>query len=86
MPGTTSGDVHTGLGKPVQGQTAGDDKASERHGLAGLASNTAAENNIADQRLDPSQRGLSRDDAQTKDTVADTLGAEEREPVRADQL
>lgn len=86
MPGTTSGDVHTGLGKPVQGQTSGDDKASERHGLAGLASNTAGESNVADQRLDSNQRGLSRDDAHTKDTVADTLGAEEREPVQAKQL
>ena len=70
----------------MAGQTSTDTKHSERHGLAGLASNVPAHNNVADQRDDPSQRGLQREGARTKDTVGDTPSAEEREPERADQL
>lgn len=86
FPGATSGDVHTGLGKPIAGQTASDSKVSERHGLAGLSEHVPAHNNIANQRTDPAQRGIQREDARTKDTVSDTPSAEEREPERAEQL
>ncbi|KAL9029279.1 MAG: hypothetical protein Q9196_002458 [Gyalolechia fulgens] len=66
LGGATSGDVHKGFGKPIQGQT-----SSELHGdqsggggLAGTgASGVASGTKMADERMQPSQRGLEKEGA-----------------------
>jgi hypothetical protein len=50
------------------------------------ASGVAASNQGANERLDPKQRGLERDEARPKDTVNETPNAEDREPVSAEEL
>ena len=65
LGGSTSGDVHTGLGKPIQGQTSHEKRNEPDHegsGLVGVgASGAASGNQTADERLDPKQRGLERE-------------------------
>ncbi|KAL8801474.1 MAG: hypothetical protein Q9182_004441 [Xanthomendoza sp. 2 TL-2023] len=58
LGGATSGDVHTGLGKPVQGQTSSD----RGGGLAGVgASGAASGNQMVDEGMQPGQRGLEKE-------------------------
>ena len=60
LGGATSGDVHTGLGKPIQGQTSGEEKVGGG-GLVGLASGAESGNQMVDERVDPRQRGLEKE-------------------------
>ena len=58
LGGSTSADVHTGIGKPVQGQNSHD----RGGGLAGVgASGAASGNQMTDERTQPSQRGLEKE-------------------------
>ncbi|KFZ05424.1 hypothetical protein V501_08357 [Pseudogymnoascus sp. VKM F-4519 (FW-2642)] len=70
ITGATSQDVYKGLGKPVQGQTAGDLRhhTSQRSGLEGVG--TSAEDSIL-------KRGLERDVPKGGKT-RDDMPAEER--------
>ncbi|OBT48189.1 hypothetical protein VE00_01083 [Pseudogymnoascus sp. WSF 3629] len=70
ITGATSQDVYKGMGKPVQGQTAGDLRhhTSQRSGLEGVG--TSAEDSIA-------KRGLERDVPKGGKT-RDDMPAEER--------
>ncbi|KAI4255108.1 MAG: hypothetical protein LQ352_002737 [Teloschistes flavicans] len=62
LGGATSQDVHTGLGKPIQGQVASDAKGAQGGGLAGVgASGAASGNQMTDERTQPSQRGLEKE-------------------------
>ncbi|KAI9880242.1 MAG: hypothetical protein M1830_004586 [Pleopsidium flavum] len=68
LGGSTSADVHTGMGKPMQGQTSSEmrQEGGKRTGLVGVgASGAASTNQMVDERVDPSQRGLERDEAQS---------------------
>ncbi|KAL8836934.1 MAG: hypothetical protein Q9170_002734 [Blastenia crenularia] len=60
LGGATSGDVHHGLGKPVPGQNVSD----RGGGLVGVgASGAPSGNQMADERMQPSQRGLEKEEA-----------------------
>lgn len=89
LGGATSGDVHTGIGKPIQGQTRNDPTGTEGGSLAGRgASGVASTSGVADGRDDARQRGLDREGgalAGKKDTL-DGVEAENREPVGATEL
>ncbi|CAL8574640.1 hypothetical protein XPA_000595 [Xanthoria parietina] len=59
LGGATSGDVHTGLGKPVQGQNNESDRGG---GLAGVgASGAASGNQMVDTEVQVGQRGLGKE-------------------------
>ena len=57
LGGATSGDVYSGMGKPIQGQTAGDDKTLGGGERSGGPSGIQG----VDERVDPRQRGLERE-------------------------
>lgn len=92
LGGATSADVHTGLGKPLQGQSSTEVRHEGQHhrknpggygaGLVGAgASGAPSGNQPADERVQPSQRGLEREEAAT----AGTRGREKIE-IGADEL
>ncbi len=91
---TTSGSVHTGLGKPLQGQssqelhhdgsTAGKKERSGLHGVG--ASGAAATAGQEDGRDLPRQRALDKDDAVRGNTKAEKGGAEEVPNASADEV
>ena len=56
--------MHTGLGKPIQGQSSSElrDGSNESSGLAGVgASGAGSGNQMTDERVDERQRGLERE-------------------------
>ena len=71
LGGATSGDVYRGLGKPIQGQTATEERHDGQHGrkhvgggLTGLgASGAPSGMKGVDERLQPEQRGLEKEEA-----------------------
>lgn len=76
LGGATSADVHTGLGKPGQGQTSQElhgGKAGEGRGggLAGVGANASSGNQMADERTQPSQRGYEKEEGQHAGTRGD---------------
>ncbi|KAL8770507.1 MAG: hypothetical protein Q9209_003762 [Squamulea sp. 1 TL-2023] len=77
LGGATSGDVHTGLGKPVQGQNVSD----RGGGLAGVgASGAASGNQRVDEEMRAGQRGLEKeggDKAGKKGVKGSEVGADE---------
>ncbi|KAI4129597.1 MAG: hypothetical protein LQ338_002171 [Usnochroma carphineum] len=85
LGGATSGDVHKGLGKPVQGQTSselhgGKAGSGREGGLAGVgASGAASGAKMADERVQVHQRGLEREGGKFAGTKSDKteVGAEE---------
>lgn len=90
LGGTTSGEVHTGLGKPLQGQTSTDERRGTRTGLVGTgASGAPSGNQTIDEGEQPSQRGLEREEATTAGTRGRDkleIGADELPNERADNL
>lgn len=87
LVGATSADVYTGLGKPLQGETSTEEHRRKNPGGygAGLvgtgASGAPSGNQTADERVQPSQRGIEREEA----TTAGTRGREKIE-IGADEL
>ncbi|KAL9583163.1 MAG: hypothetical protein Q9212_002868 [Teloschistes hypoglaucus] len=82
LGGATSQDVHTGMGKPIQGQTVSDAKGAQGGGLAGVgASGVASGNQMTDERTQPSQRGLEKEGGD----LAGKKGGEKTE-IGADEL
>ncbi|OLN86529.1 hypothetical protein CCHL11_08519 [Colletotrichum chlorophyti] len=88
FPGATSGDVHTGLGKPIQGQTSAELHGSnvgrrdkESAGLEGVGASVG--DNFRERRLDvgvePGARGKTLN-------AGDVPGAEERTPASAEEV
>jgi hypothetical protein len=77
--------VHTGYGHPGQGQVASD---KSQKGVGSLQGTTQSGINMADQRIDPKQRGISREtgDLAGKDTVTDMPGAEDKLPQSAESV
>ncbi|KAL8881921.1 MAG: hypothetical protein Q9192_007689 [Flavoplaca navasiana] len=77
LGGATSGDVHTGLGKPVQGQNVSD----RGGGLAGVgASGAASGNQMVDTEMQAGQRGLDKEGgamAGKKGVKGSDVGADE---------
>ncbi|KAL8849540.1 MAG: hypothetical protein Q9221_005474 [Calogaya cf. arnoldii] len=77
LGGATSGDVHTGLGKPVQGQNSSD----RGGGLAGVgASGAASGNQMVDTEMQAGQRGMDKeggDKAGEKGVKGSEVGADE---------
>lgn len=69
--------MHAGLGKPVQGQTSSD----RGGGLVGVgASGAASGNQMADERTQPTQRGLEKEGgvlAGKRGKANTAIGAEE---------
>ncbi|KAK7706043.1 hypothetical protein SLS57_009824 [Botryosphaeria dothidea] len=93
LGGATSGDVHTGLGHPGQGQTSVEQRHDGQHGrkkqgtgLVGVgATNTAGQVNHHDPGF-ASQRGLDKDvQTGTRGTVGGPA-AEERLPESAETV
>lgn len=73
LGGATSADVHTGLGKPLQGETSVEQRHEGQHqrknpgghgaGLVGVgASGVSSGNQGADERVQESQRALEREE------------------------
>ncbi|KXH26164.1 hypothetical protein CSIM01_11434 [Colletotrichum simmondsii] len=88
FPGATSGDVHTGLGKPVQGQTSAElhganvgRRDKESAGLEGVGA--SGKDNFRERRLDVGQEPDTRGKTTNASNV---LGAEERLPVSAEEV
>lgn len=93
LGGSTSGDVHTGYGHPGQGQSSSElrDGSKAAGGLAGVGASGAASGNLgADERTQPSQRGLEKEGGamagRKAGTGQDQEGAAEAEHVKADEL
>ncbi|MCJ1247108.1 hypothetical protein MMC30_004319 [Trapelia coarctata] len=103
--GATSEDVHTGLGKPMQGQTHGDEKGrlgkrdtgregglagvgASGMGLGGTGVSGVGDAKRVDERVNPDQRGLEREEAALAGQRGDKIerGAEEKVNVTADEL
>ncbi|KAI9721202.1 MAG: hypothetical protein M1812_002363 [Candelaria pacifica] len=90
---TTSASVHTGLGKPVQGQSSQelrhDGQSGRKKQSAGLhgvgASGAAATAGQEDGRDLARQRALDKDEAVTGGTKGE-VGAEEQPPVSAGEV
>ena len=69
LGGATSGDVHTGYGHPGQGQTSRElrhegNVGGHGGGLAGVGASAASGNQMADERTQPEQRGLEKEEGQ----------------------
>ncbi|KAL8700509.1 MAG: hypothetical protein Q9201_005408 [Fulgogasparrea decipioides] len=84
LGGATSQDVHAGLGKPTQGQTTSETRGTKNvgghgGGLAGVgASGAASGNQMADERTQPSQRGLEKEGGDLAGKKGNTeIGADE---------
>ncbi|KAL8723953.1 MAG: hypothetical protein Q9166_008208 [cf. Caloplaca sp. 2 TL-2023] len=77
LGGATSGDVHQGLGKPVQGENTRD----RGGGLAGVgASGAASGNQMVDEEMQAGQRGLEKEGgalAGKKGVKGSDVGADE---------
>lgn len=100
LGGATSADVYTGLGKPLQGQTSTELRHEGQHhrknpggygaGLVGTgASGASSGNQPADEHVQPSQRGLEKEEATTAGTRGSEkieIGADELPNERADNL
>ncbi|KAL8918435.1 MAG: hypothetical protein Q9208_007340 [Pyrenodesmia sp. 3 TL-2023] len=84
LGGATSADVHTGMGKPIQGQTSselhgGKAGAGREGGLAGVgASGAPSGNQMLDERTQPNQRGVEKEGGALAGTKSKTeIGADE---------
>lgn len=74
LGGATSGEVHTGLGKPVQGENTRD----RGGGLAGVgASGAASGNQMVDERVQAGQRGLEKEGGPRGQVKGSDEGADE---------
>lgn len=83
ITGATSADVHTGLGKPIAGQTSSElrDGRHERSGLTGLAGeNDPIRERGQDIDFPKGTKGVSGSNRE------DILGAEERLPESAEAV
>ncbi|KAL8711197.1 MAG: hypothetical protein Q9220_004342 [cf. Caloplaca sp. 1 TL-2023] len=86
LGGATSSDVHTGLGKPMQGQSSSEmrDGSKQSGGLVGVGSSGAASGNqMVDERVQPGQRGLEKEGANVSGTKGKEAGVTD---VGADEL
>ena len=93
LGGATSGDVHTGLGHPGQGQTSNelrhDSKKDGGGGLAGVGASVGSSNQMVDTDTQPKERAIDKEEG----TLAGTRGdkgedypqppAQNREPESA---
>ena len=100
LGGATSGDVHTGLGHPGQGQTSSELRHEGAHtstkqggGLAGRgASGVASSNQMVDKDTQPKERALEKEEGQlagTRGNKGDEYPqppAQDRFPESADNL
>ncbi len=84
--GATSADVHTGLGHPGSGQTSSELRSgnSERAGLEGRG--VAGGDSFAERGLDTDRSKGVRGYGGETDNRGEILGAEEREPVGAEEV
>ena len=91
LTGATSKDVHTGLGKPLQGQTNVEQVHDGAHGRkkqsSGLEGVGASRENKGMERMIPSQRGIEKEQTQsgTRGDKADRA-AENMNPEPAETL
>ncbi|KAJ6078300.1 hypothetical protein N7467_008053 [Penicillium canescens] len=92
LMGSTSADVHQGLGKPLQGQTNVELNHDGQHGrkkqTAGLEGVGASARDPGIERRFPDQRGLEREEAGVSGTRGDkaSRAAEEMVPESAETL
>lgn len=86
FPGATSGDVNTGLGKPVQGQTSNELRHDTQRtgGLDGLKSGAQGKTVDAHDPLHADQRALDKDEAVVG--RSDVPSAEERIPESSESV
>ena len=99
LTGATSGDVHTGLGHPGQGQTSNELRHDGQHtnkkqggGLAGVGASVGSSNQMVDPDTQPKERALDKEEgkfAGTRGNKGDDYPqppAQNREPESAESL
>ncbi|KAI9882620.1 MAG: hypothetical protein M1823_005630 [Watsoniomyces obsoletus] len=90
LGGTTSGEVHRGLGQPIQGQTSAEihhggqrPGKKEEHGLVGKHPNIPSTSKLADQRQDERLRAWDKEEATPGRGDKGALAAEDLPPEQA---
>lgn len=99
LGGATSGDVHTGLGHPGQGQTSSElrhdgEHTSKKHGggLAGVGASVGSSNQMVDKDTQPKERALDKEEGKFAGGRGDKGDdypqppAQNREPESAESL
>lgn len=92
MTGATSSDVHTGWGKPLQGQTGVEQRHDGEHGrkknASGLENVGSHREDRTGERKFAEQRGLEKEEATTSGTRGDKAdrAAEHMRPEPAETL
>ena len=81
LGGATSGDVHTGMGHPGQGQTSNELRHDGQHtrknpggyggGLAGVGASVPSSNQMTDERTQVSQRAYEKEEGKYAGTRSD---------------
>lgn len=96
LGGATSGDVYTGLGKPVQGQSSAElehngypHRKRPETGLVGVAGGVYATDHPVDEGVQPEQRALEKEEgvyAGKRGEKVERAGEDRLEQVRAEGL
>lgn len=96
LGGATSGDVYTGLGRPMQGQTSSElrhdgypHRKRPETGLVGVASGVYATDHPLDEDVQPGQRALEKEEgvhAGKRGDKFERAAEDRREQVRAEDL
>lgn len=78
LGGATSGDVHTGLGHPGQGQTSTELRHDGKHtstktggGLAGVGASVGSSNQMVDTDTQPKERAVDKEEGDLAGTRGD---------------
>ena len=78
LGGATSGDVHTGLGHPGQGQTSTELRHDGKHtstktggGLAGVGASVGSSNQMVDTDTQPKERAVDKEEGALAGTSGD---------------
>ena len=96
LSGATSGDVYTGLGRPVQGQSSAElehdgypHRKRPETGLVGVAGGVYATDHPVDEGEQPGQRALEKEEgvhAGKRGDKVERAAEDRREQVRAEDL
>jgi len=87
LGGATSADVHTGLGKPLSGQVANDNKEKSQKGLVGVgAGGVPSMNKTTDGRLETDEGLVDQNDDGSGNKYSGETDIQSKPTVSADEL